>query len=130
LLKIILIWFGLLLLAIINGTIRDFLYPKILGEHRAHQISTITLLILISIYCYIIFSLWKLNTLNEAITIGIIWLLLTLAFEFLFGHFVSKKDWNILLKDYNIFQGRLWILILIWTALLPVICYKLFENQV
>ena len=90
-LKIILIWFGLLLLAIINGTIRDFLYLKKLGEHRAHQLSTITLLILMTIYCLIIFSNWSLTSSSEAITYGITWLLLTLAFEFLFGHFVAGK---------------------------------------
>jgi len=129
LLRIILFWFGLLILAIINGTIRDYTYLKSLGEYRAHQLSTITLLILMSIYCLIIFSNWRLTSSNEAITVGIIWLLLTLAFEFLFGHFVGGHSWEKLIAQYNIFSGNLWVLIVIWTALLPLVCYKIFENQ-
>ncbi len=128
-LRIILFWFGLLILAIINGTIRDYTYLKSLGEYRAHQLSTITLLILMSIYCLIIFSNWRLTSSNEAITVGIIWLLLTLAFEFLFGHFVGGHSWEKLIAQYNIFSGNLWVLIVIWTALLPLVCYKIFENQ-
>jgi hypothetical protein len=124
-----LFWFGLLILAIINGTIRDYTYLKSLGEYRAHQLSTITLLILMSIYCLIIFSNWRLTSSNEAITVGIIWLLLTLAFEFLFGHFVGGHSWEKLIAQYNIFSGNLWVLIVIWTALLPLVCYKIFENQ-
>ena len=127
-LKFILFWFGLLLLAIINGTIRDFAYLKILGEHRAHQLSTITLLILMSAYCYFIFGHWKLSSESQAIFVGVIWLILTLAFEFLFGHFVGGHSWEKLISQYNILSGNLWILIIIWTTIVPFICYKLFEN--
>ena len=123
----ILLWFGLLLLAIINGSIRDFTYLKILGEHKAHQVSTITLLLLMSLYCYFVFGCWKLSSESEAILVGILWLVLTLSFEFLFGHFVAKHSWEKLLRDYNIFKGRLWILILIWTAILPLVYYLVFE---
>ena len=123
----ILLWLGLLILAIINGAIRDFTYLKTLSEHKAHQISTIVLLIIISIYSFFVFGHWELGSENEAIIVGIMWLLLTLAFEFLFGHFVAKHSWKKLLSKYNIFKGDLWILILIWTAVVPLIYYKFFR---
>ncbi len=124
----VLLWIGLLLLAIINGAIRDFTYLKTFGEHRAHQISTIKLLLLISAYCYFVFGYWKISSESEAILIGIMWLFLTLAFEFLFGHFVARQSWEKLFANYNISRGRLWILILIWTAIVPYAYYKIFEN--
>ena len=123
----ILLWLGLMLLAIINGAIRNFTYFKTLGEHKANQVSTIILLLLISTYCYFIFGYWKLTSENEAISVGVLWLLLTLAFEFLFGHFVAKHSWKKLLSKYNIFKGDLWILILIWTAVVPLIYYNFFQ---
>jgi hypothetical protein len=126
-LTFILLWFGLLILAIINGAIRDFTYLKILGEHKAHQASTIKLIFLISAYCYFAFGYWKLGSVSEAMTVGILWLILTLAFEFLFGHFVAKHSWEKLLSNYNIFKGNLWILILIWTAIVPLVYYLIFE---
>jgi len=51
--------------------------------------------------------------------IGIIWLVLTLAFEFGVGHFVMKKSWNTLLEDYNILKGRTWVLVLVVTLCGP-----------
>jgi len=125
---VIITWFGLLIVAIINGTIRDFTYQKKICEHKGHQVSTITLLIFISLYCYFIFNLWKLESETEAIIVGIIWLVLTLAFEFLFGHFVSKKEWKVLFKDYNILKGRLWILIPLWTAIVPYLDFKCLNH--
>jgi hypothetical protein len=123
----ILLWVGLLFLAIINGALRDFTYLETLGEQKAHQLSTILLLILISVYSYFVFGYWNLASEREAIHIGVLWLILTLAFEFLFGHFVAKHSWEKLLRDYNIFKGRLWILILIWTTIVPLIFYLVFE---
>ncbi|MGA8264003.1 MAG: hypothetical protein WB779_06135 [Ignavibacteriaceae bacterium] len=123
----ILLWLGLLLVAIINGAIRDFVYLKKFGEHKAHQFSTILLLLLISTYCYFVFGYRELTSESEAILVGILWLILTLAFEFLFGHFVAKHSWKKLLSNYNIFKGDLWILILIWTAIVPLVYYLAFE---
>ena len=49
-LKYILAWFPMLLLAVLNGTLRDLGYKKYVGDLTAHQISTITLVILFALY--------------------------------------------------------------------------------
>ena len=48
------------------------------------------------------------------------WLLFTVAFEFGFGHYVAGHSWQRLLGDYNIFDGRVWSLFLLWLLLMPV----------
>ncbi len=50
---------------------------------------------------------------RQALSIGAIWLILTILFEFLFGHFVMSNSWSKLFADYNLLQGRVWVLILI-----------------
>jgi hypothetical protein len=50
------------------------------------------------------------------------WLVATIAFEFLFGHFVSGLTWSALLADYDIRRGRLWPLILLSVGLGPWLC--------
>jgi len=45
-----LLWLGLPLIAILNGTIREFVYKDTLGELFAHQPSSFTAVVLISIY--------------------------------------------------------------------------------
>ena len=58
-------------------------------------------------------------------TIGAGWVVLTLAFEFLAGHYLFANSWERLLADYNVAQGRIWILVLITTLLAPVVVYRL-----
>jgi hypothetical protein len=53
--------------------------------------------------------------------IGILWLILTLVFEFGFGHFLQHKTWPQLLKAYTFQEGNLWPLVLIVTTLAPLL---------
>ena len=123
--KYTLLWFGLPILGIINGVIRNFFYKDALGELLAHQVSTVCLLALIGIYTWLFNSLWRLQSARQALIVGLIWVTLTVAFEFLFGHFVTKHPWTVLLHDYNILEGRIWLLVPVWTALAPFTIYRL-----
>ena len=59
----------------------------------------------------------------QAWAIGVLWLALTVAFEFGFGHFVAGHSWSRLGQDYNLLAGRLWVLILLWLAVAPSLFY-------
>jgi hypothetical protein len=50
---------------------------------------------------------------------GILWGVLTVAFEFGFGHYVSGLGWDVLLADYDVRAGRLWPLVLLATVAAP-----------
>ena len=123
--KYTLLWFGLPVLAILNAVIRDLFYKKALGELLAHQVSTISLIVLIGIYAWLFGFVWRLQFTGQALIIGLIWAALTIAFEFIFGHFVMKHAWAELFHDYNILEGRIWLLIPLWTALAPFTIFKL-----
>lgn len=45
----------------------------------------------------------------------------TIAFEFLFGHYVDGASWQELLADYNLFAGRLWPIVLASIAAAPFV---------
>lgn len=113
-------WILLCIFAIINGTIRVKLYTNIFGDLIAHQISTIILSAIIIIYTYILEIIFPFNFIS-GIYLGIFWLILTILFEFGFGHYIRKKSWSELLVDYNIKKGRIWILILITTLVAPIL---------
>jgi hypothetical protein len=49
-----------------------------------------------------------------------LWVALTLAFEFLAGHYLFHKPWAALLADYDLSRGRIWILVLVATLLMPL----------
>jgi hypothetical protein len=55
--------------------------------------------------------------------IGSIWLALTLAFEFLAGHFLFGRSWSVLVAEYDLAAGRLWILVFATTPMTPVLAF-------
>ncbi len=118
-------WLLLVVAAIINGAIREAVYKNSLGDLRAHQVSTFTGIILFGVIIWGLTRLWPLQSSKQTWIVAFIWLALTIAFEFLFGHFVTGTPWNKLLQDYNIWEGRLWPLILIWVTTAPYVFYKL-----
>ncbi|HQZ78572.1 MAG: hypothetical protein IPH34_04135 [Chitinophagaceae bacterium] len=119
-----LLWFPMLLLAILNGSARDLWYKKYVGELTAHQLSTISLIILFWFYISFVIKKFPPQSETQSIYVGLFWLLLTLTFEFGFGLY-RGKSWAELFADYNILKGRLWILIPIWTTIAPFIIYRI-----
>lgn len=124
-LRYTLAWLILMVTAIINGAIRESVYKNSLGELHAHQLSTLTGIILFGVIVWALSRWWPLASAKQAWTVGFIWLSMTIAFEFLFGHFVAGHPWSKLLHDYNIFAGRVRPLVLIWTTIAPFVFYKL-----
>ena len=117
-------WIILLTVAVINGAIREGVYKERLGELTAHQVSTLTGITLFGIIIWGMSRLWPMESARQAWTIGMIWLVMTVCFEFLFGHFALGHAWSTLVHDYNILEGRVWILVLIWTLVAPYIFWR------
>lgn len=122
--KSVFAWFGLMILAVLNGAIRELGYKSAIGELPAHQLSTLTLIILFGIYFYFIFKKIKMTNNVNAWTVGIIWFSLTLLFEFGMGIFVNKQSLRELLHAYNLFEGQVWLFIPLWVLTAPYVFYK------
>lgn len=124
-LKYILLWFPTVLIAVANGIIRDSLYGRYIGDQAAHQISTASLIVLFSVYVWLVGNRWKLESSFQAWLVGALWAGMTVAFEFLFGHYVMKNPWEVLFHDYNLMEGRVWALIPLWVLIAPALMYWL-----
>jgi hypothetical protein len=121
-------WLGLALLGILNGVIRQSTYGRLLPELVAHQLSTVSAMILVAGATWWLLSIWPITRARQAVGIGFMWVLMTGAFEFLFGHFVAGHSWNRLLADYNILEGRTWVLFLLWIAMAPYVLFRLRQR--
>ncbi len=122
-------WLPLVVIAFVNGTIRQVGFQKSLGDLHAHQLSTAIGITLFGIYIFWIIRRWKLESQSEAIKIGMFWMILTIAFEFALGRFILGREWSVLLNDYNLLEGRVWILVLLWVAISPLLFYKLHKTS-
>ena len=125
LLKYTLLWNPMVFIAIVNGVIRQFGYGPFLKELSAHQVSSGTGILFFTIYIWFVSSLWPLRSPHQAIVVGLLWLGMTIAFEFIFGNYVAKHSWETLLHDYNIFKGRLWSLVLVAITIAPYLIYRI-----
>jgi hypothetical protein len=60
----------------------------------------------------------------QLLGIGVLWAVLTLAFEILFGRFVAGASWERLLSDFDVIQGGLMPFGMIVLVLSPWIAGK------
>ena len=126
-LRHILFWFVLMVVGVLNGILRGTTYGKYFSDLTAHQISTFTGILLTGLVTWFLWSKWPLETAREAWTIGTIWLVLTILFEFGFGHYIMGHSWQKLFADYNILQGRVWSLVLLWILVMPYVFYSILN---
>jgi hypothetical protein len=113
------VWLLIVLVAVINGGIRQALISPRTGDTVGHAISTIMLCAAILLLCSVTIGWMQPATRREVWRIGALWATLTLSFECLAGHYVFGTPWRQLLADYNVFRGRIWVLVLITTAIGP-----------
>jgi hypothetical protein len=123
------IWIILAVSAILVATFRNGVLLPQFGEQTAHQIGTLLFLIVQFLIIYFFIKQVKLREIKKAVLIGIFWLILTVCFEFLFGHYVIGHPWEKLFADYNIFKGRIWVLVLINNVVAPFISSNLIKNK-
>lgn len=125
----LLAWLVLLGVAMLNGTLRDFTYGKHMSELSAHQLSTVIGILLFALVIHRYVRRWPPATAREAWYIGLFWLSLTVAFEFLFFHYVGGHPWQVLLANYDMGKGRLWPLLLLWVAVAPYLFFRLARSR-
>jgi hypothetical protein len=115
----------MLIIAIANGALRQLTYGRVMPELRAHQLSTVIGSALIGLFIWGVVRVWPPASARQALSIGLVWLALTVAFEFVFGRFVMHRLWSRLFNDYNVIEGRIWVVFLIWLILAPYVFFRL-----
>jgi hypothetical protein len=118
-------WVPLVFLMILNGVIRESVYGPRMPDLQAHQVSTLTGGAIYFAYLWCVLGRLKIESARSAWQVGMLWLALTVAFEFGFGHFVAGHSWSRLFADYHLFAGRLWLLFLGWVLVAPALVFRM-----
>ena len=120
------VWLMLAVVAITFGILRQQLLEPKVGEGAAHVIGTA---LVMAVFILIVgFSVrWTVPGLETGNLwlLGGFWTVLTIAFEFGFGHYVVGHPWSRLFQDYNLLAGRIWVLVLLTLLTAPVILGRL-----
>jgi hypothetical protein len=106
-------WLVLAAIATVTGIMRQLWLVPMIGELRGHQVGTLIVAVAFAGAIEVFVDRMRLSP-PEALAIGAAWLLGAIGFEFGFGHYVDGLSWSRLLADYNLFEGRL--LLLLWVV--------------
>jgi hypothetical protein len=112
------IWLVILVLASLNGAVRDLVVAPHIGDTVARVISTLILCGLVLLVTWLSIRWVGPHSRRQALAVGLFWLVLTLAFEVGAGR-LSGKSWSVVLADYDVLRGRIWVLVPIVTFMAP-----------
>ncbi len=115
----------MLVIAIGNGALRQTTFGKVMPELRAHQLSTIIGAVVMGVFIWFVIDAWPPSSNGEAIAVGVVWLCLTVVFEFFMGLVLRKRPLVQVLADYDLRAGRVWMLFLIWLTVAPWLFHSL-----
>ncbi|MEE4253700.1 MAG: hypothetical protein V2I50_06630 [Desulfuromusa sp.] len=123
-LKALTVWAGILMLAVLNGTLREAVLIPTLGTAAGFVLSAVFLSALILVVAYLSLPWLGARRSVELFGIGLGWLALTLVFEFSFGLW-QGKSWQVIFEAYTFTGGNIWPVVLVVTALAPYLAAKL-----
>ena len=126
--KILLIWFCIIPAAVLNGGFRNYILDKYLPTSVALALSGIILSGLILLITALLLPRARNLSKKDCIITGLIWMILTVGFEFYFG-LSSGAGWHELLQAYNPLSGNLWILVVLSTLFAPICVFRKIINK-
>lgn len=117
--KASLAWLLIMLLAIANGIAREALLEPTMGPAIALPLSGILLALIILLASWLLVPWFGGARASTWFAIGVLWVVLTLLFEYLFGHFVAGMPWREISRVFDMVSGNLFLLALLSAALSP-----------
>ena len=128
-LKATAVWALILVLAILNGALREAVLLPALGKPWGLTLSGLLLAACIVAVALAFVPRIVRQGGVEPWRIGLRWLVLTLVFEFGFGRLVQGRSWDELLQAYTFADGNLWPLVLVVTAVAPSLAVWLAHGR-
>lgn len=127
--SVVVMWLLFSVAAVLNGLLRVNVIAPRIGEMPAHYVATAILCAVILVGSCVLVKMQTIEQTSILLTVGVIWLVATVIFEFVFGHYVVGHSWGRLLADYNILQGRAWVLVLLTELFGPLLCARWWQGR-
>lgn len=120
-------WFCILLLAVLNGALREKLLVPALGPVLGLVASGLILCICVAAVALLATPRFGTLSSRDYWMVGLFWLVLTLAFEFSFGYFAQHQSLQAMLESYAFRGGNLWPFVLLTTFVSPRVSAKVLR---
>jgi hypothetical protein len=123
-LKAFAIWLIILVLAVLNGALREMMLIPLLGTSVSLVLSGLLLSGLIFVTTYLVLPWLKMQYSRELVIVGLSWVALTIVFEFAFG-LSQGQSYQELLAAYTFTDGNIWPVVLVVIALSPWLAVRI-----
>jgi hypothetical protein len=118
-LKLLIAWLLILPCMIINGIFRELVLKSLVATQVAETISVVIGLAIVVVLTRSLLRPLAGKSMAQVVRASVVLVLLTVAFEFIFGHYVDDKSWSELAANYELWNGRLWPILLAAIAFMP-----------
>jgi hypothetical protein len=115
---------------VVNGTVRTLFVAPLVGDFTARQIGTVTGCMLIGLIAWFGSPWLRAGSPRAQWAVGLLWLTLMLGFEITFGRLVAGASWQRLAEDYNLMQGGLLGLGMLWLLCAPRLATAVRQRRV
>ncbi len=114
---------------IANGTVRALFITPQVGDFTARQIGTASGSMLILLVAWACSPWLGASTRRAQWAVGLLWVVLMMAFEVAFGRLVAGASWERLAADYNLARGGLLGLGMAWLLCAPWLAHTIRQKR-
>lgn len=104
-------WATMAVAMTVNGVARVKVLTPRLGQTAGEIVSAATGIVLIQLIAGIALGSVAVSP-KQRVAIALLWLAMTVAFEFVIGHNVDHKSFAVLIDNYNVLKGHPWPVVL------------------
>jgi hypothetical protein len=126
--RALVVWCILIGVEFTHGTLRTIFLVPVVGDFRSRQIGVFTGSVLILAVAYVLVPWLHASGRRVLGLVGVLWLALTVVFEFGFGHFVLGRSWENLASDYNILRGGFLLIGMAVLMFAPVVAARMRDR--
>jgi hypothetical protein len=122
-------WLLMLAAMVANGAFREGVLLPMLGNDVAQIVSALSGIGIITGLSHLYVRPLAHPTTRHLAGVAGLWLVLTVAFEFLFGRYVVGHSWAELWSNYDVTAGNLWPFVLASVAAAPLLWGAYFRRS-
>ena len=122
------IWVAILVLAVANGAVRESVLIPWLGRTMGLVSSGAVLCAVVLLVSGICMPWVRPRSARDSWFVGVLWVGLTVAFEFGFGAVVQHRTWHDMVQPYLFRDGNIWPVVLAVILVAPRLGYGLIAH--
>lgn len=121
------VWLVIIFAEFLHGILRILFLEPLVGDFRARQIAVFSGMLIILIIAYFFVDWLRAENDRQLLLAGLLWLVLTPLFEISLG-LLLNLSWERIFSDYDIFNGGLLGVGLLFLLFAPLIASRLRQN--